>query len=722
MLMIAATTSGLLCCGSNNALGGAEAGRWQAPALPCTLAVSNVTPRSLPDYLDPFTHPSPSGSWSDFPVSSVVIDGEVWIIYKNGYREPVIRYKGTNILNAARQPDGKLNPTHPTYGTVVHPYMLGGMWYDPTEKKLYAPMHCEYAPPTQGEGIVLRQVHLATSTDRGLSWSYEGPLLTGDTSVAPFANAGSYWNGGDGDFYLYVDERGGYFYLFTTFYLWPKTDVNVPYFMRHRVARCRISDKMASGTWRRYYDGGWNEPGIGGRASYVDAHRVIYCRALQKYIGFNYGTGVAVCSDLGRQDWSPSFKLPGNCWGTPQNLELTPMAEDGVSTWEFERTLTLYTYLQGWKAGPAHVYRLEFAPGAMPNPEGYLGWGTGVETKKFFDPDWDGPATLDPLRPYGPPSYDLDDPIERRRVRRVNAGSPEIVYTGAWVPQAAPVASQVSANAGDRLSFTFHGTGIFWRAQQASDCGRADVFLDGTWQKTVDCFGKYTPYKVWFARTDLDPRVEHKLQIVVRGEKSAPAQGAAIKHISFECAGDSNQASDGFSSVNGKHDWQYLSRDGTTEAGMAFQGNRWASAQPVVVGPDYLQPAVGHDAIRRWVAPHAGTVRIEGAVSFVGAPAAGAWSASIGKGNATLWFRKSSTPGDAGAVHDLTVEVAAGDDISFQARLETAPPESLPAGLGRLANTGAVERGAAQPADTNGTSSRLGNRVQWDPVITYLMR
>src|ERR1035437_3762660 len=83
-----------------------------AADLPFTLTVTNVTPTTLRDYLDPHTHPSPSGQWSDFPVSSVMIDGELWIIYKNGYAGKVIRYKGSHIENAVRQPDGTMNPTH----------------------------------------------------------------------------------------------------------------------------------------------------------------------------------------------------------------------------------------------------------------------------------------------------------------------------------------------------------------------------------------------------------------------------------------------------------------------------------------------------------------------------------------------------------------------------------------------------------------------------------
>jgi hypothetical protein len=663
--------------------------------LPFTLTVAKVTPQFLPDYLDPFTHPSPSGQWSDFPISTVMIDGELWIIYKNGYSGKVIRYKGTQIENAVRQPDGTLNPSHPTHGTVVHPYLLGGMWFDPAEKKLCAPMHCEYPAPTSGDGIVLRQTHLATSTDKGLTWKYEGPLLTGDTTIPPFANSGSHWDGGDGDFYLYVDEPGGYFYIFTTFYMWPKTGVNAPYFMRHRAARCKISDKMASGKWQRFYNGGWTEPGIKGKSSYVEAHRVIYSSYLKKYIGFNYGSGLTFCDDLARQDWSPCLKIPGSCWGTQKNLEITPWDPEAASPWVCGRTLFIYTYLQGWNAGPANKYRLEFGPGETTDAAGYLGWGTGANAKKFWDPDWEGAATTDPLRPYGEPACDLSDPIESRRVRKVGYASPEMRYSDAWTKQDAPVPSMCAGSAGDSLSFAFRGTGIYWRALQGPDCGMADVFLDGQFQKTVDCHGSLTPHKFWFVKTGLDAAVLHTLKIVVRGEKHENSDGTLIKHISFEHAAESSQADDAFSSVMGKNGWRYLAWDGDARCNLEFDAakNVWQKTGGALIGPDYMTPG----AVRQWTAPRDGFIRVEGCVAVKAREAAGFkdqmlndLQASVLKGAATIWTARQSE-----CSHDLTVEVRAGDTISFTAQ----------------------KPGQAAEAGNPGLNEPF---VFWNPMLTYV--
>ncbi|MFZ4397199.1 MAG: hypothetical protein ACOYOU_16410 [Kiritimatiellia bacterium] len=118
----------------------------RATDAPITLEVTRVT-TNLPEYLDPLGKTEPCGVITDFPISPIMIEGEMWIIFKNGYRETVARYKGTNSETAVRQPDGRMVAT----AAVPCPYILGGVWYDATDKKLYALMHCEYKKYDQSE-------------------------------------------------------------------------------------------------------------------------------------------------------------------------------------------------------------------------------------------------------------------------------------------------------------------------------------------------------------------------------------------------------------------------------------------------------------------------------------------------------------------------------------------------------------------------------------------
>ncbi len=62
----------------------------------------------------------------------------------------------------------------------------------------------------------------------------------------------------------------------------------------------------------------------------------------------------------------------------------------------------------------------------------------------------------------------------------------------------------------------------------AKDGGKADVFIDGELQTTVNSyFGDCgLPYLIAFMKTGLEPTRVHTIKIVVRGEKDARSSGA----------------------------------------------------------------------------------------------------------------------------------------------------------------------------------------------------
>ena len=89
-----------------------------SPALPFSIKVTEEKIDKLPEYM---SDRNPVDM--DYPYCPVMIDGEFWVMYKNGYNAPVFRYKGTNIENAVRQADGKGD-------LPFRAYILGGVWYD----------------------------------------------------------------------------------------------------------------------------------------------------------------------------------------------------------------------------------------------------------------------------------------------------------------------------------------------------------------------------------------------------------------------------------------------------------------------------------------------------------------------------------------------------------------------------------------------------------------
>jgi len=86
------------------------------------------------------------------------------------------------------------------------------------------------------------------------------------------------------------------------------------------------------------------------------------------------------------------------------------------------------------------------------------------------------------------------------------------------------------------VQFEFSGGAIYWRAAAGSDCGKADVLIDGVLEKTVDCYFAECPlmYPFAFIKTGLDPEKTHTIQIVVRGDKNPGSSGTMIRHIAFE--------------------------------------------------------------------------------------------------------------------------------------------------------------------------------------------
>lgn len=145
---------------------------------------------------------------------------------------------------------------------------LAGVWVDPDTGDWYGLVHNEFTPQPFGDGIHFDAIDYAVSKDQGRSWTIKAHVITspysterGDT--AAFPNQSYYY--GDGDQRLYVDTASGYFYVY---YGSRAVDKNGGWqaFYSH-VARAPISAKMAPGSWQKWYDGHWSQPGVGGKES-----------------------------------------------------------------------------------------------------------------------------------------------------------------------------------------------------------------------------------------------------------------------------------------------------------------------------------------------------------------------------------------------------------------------------------------------------------------------
>ena len=686
----------------------------QDSALPFSCTVTERT-EYLPEYVSPpgpnlyNSSPGLKVGWGiDSPTGFVVIDGEAWVIFNSGSQYGttvrVARFKGTDFEHTERQPDGSI-----VVEKGISTHFCGGLWYDSTAGKLYAPIHCEYergiSPPA---GWTRKKTRLATSTDRGLTWRLEGDILTdcmpneGDW----LRFSGSYFEAGPADFDFYADDKGGYFYIFSCNSYAPKNGRMNNFLWFNEVARCAITDRMAPGKWHKFCRGTWSEPGLGGKSSKVSMGsygiygRVIYSRYLKKYLRMGVGLGVidkrftnlglgdgsiyvSSCDDLSRQEWTPAGKVLNR----PDNDKFGITLTDGSSRDPFvcDRSLHVYNY---WLYNiPSRALDVTFGPGTTP-AAGFPRYGS---------------YAYEPLPESG-------DPIVSRQTRIVGCGSPETVHGGpGWTVKNDPAYFQgramESGEPGAYVQFSFRGSGIYWRAVADTDGGKADVYIDGKLVETVDCYYRDAlPFQFAYIKTGLDPGVTHIFRAAVRSDRNPGSAGTVIRHMAFEYTAESYRASAGFSSLAGKNNWYYRQWDGGGFGDLRFVdfertivhdklsgrtdehrsfANYWGDDDSCRVGDDYQIPGE-HRAVRTWVSPHGGRIRIEGAVHADTGSEAGV-TAAIVHNDREAWSFQIVRPGTTGH-HDISIEVEKGDAIDFIA-----------------------ER----------TDRKHGEKVMWDPVITY---
>ncbi|MER7536675.1 RICIN domain-containing protein [Streptomyces sp. NPDC097704] len=145
---------------------------------------------------------------------------------------------------------------------------LTGMWVDPDTGDWYGLVHNEFTPQPFGDGIHYDGIDYAVSTDQGRTWTVKDHVITsrystrrGDDAAFPQQT----YHYGTGDPRLFVDTASGYFYAFYGSRIVNKGGGWAAF--HGHVARAPLSGKMAPGTWRKWYDGTWTEPGVGGRES-----------------------------------------------------------------------------------------------------------------------------------------------------------------------------------------------------------------------------------------------------------------------------------------------------------------------------------------------------------------------------------------------------------------------------------------------------------------------
>ncbi|NUR28199.1 MAG: RICIN domain-containing protein [Catenulispora sp.] len=147
---------------------------------------------------------------------------------------------------------------------------LVGVWVDPDTGDWYGLVHNEFTPQPFGDGLHYDSLDWAVSTNQGRVWTIKGHAITSPYSTkrgdsAAFPNQTYAY--GDGDPRLFADPASGYFYVYYGSRIVPKGGVGGSNGGLAHVARAPMSGKMATGTWSKFYDGSFSQPGVGGKES-----------------------------------------------------------------------------------------------------------------------------------------------------------------------------------------------------------------------------------------------------------------------------------------------------------------------------------------------------------------------------------------------------------------------------------------------------------------------
>ena len=114
--------------------------------------------------------------------------------------------------------------------------------------------------------------------------------------------------------------------------------------------------------------------------------------------------------------------------------------------------------------------------------------------------------------------------------KKMNLSSEGIVKKGTWTNYKNE-RTIFSGTAGDEISLTFEGTGISISGNWVRDGGKADIFLDGCFKKTIDCYFNYANQEHQnmnlFHLINL-PIGKHSLRLVVKGEKRPESSGTNV--------------------------------------------------------------------------------------------------------------------------------------------------------------------------------------------------
>lgn len=157
----------------------------------------------------------------------------------------------------------------PLIDSAAHqPMWIESIWRDPEDGTVYAWYHNEPGGYCPGKGLTVPRIGALVSRDGGDTFEDLGIVLS--SGDAPNCNSqNGFFAGGHGDFSVILDPAGEYFYFLFDNYGGAASTQGVT------MARLAFEDRANPvGNLHKYYQGSWEQPGIGGRVTPVIPVRV----------------------------------------------------------------------------------------------------------------------------------------------------------------------------------------------------------------------------------------------------------------------------------------------------------------------------------------------------------------------------------------------------------------------------------------------------------------
>lgn len=221
------------------------------------------------------------------------------------------------------------------------PTWMESVWPDPVSGAIFGWYHREHFGLCPGSNLSVPEIGAAMSFDGGMSWLDMGAVITQGDPIDCSAQNG-YFAGGTGDVNVMIDRENQYFYFFFGVYGGPLEGQGVG------VARMPFANRYGpAGSVKKWYNGAWSEPGIGGRITPIFPAKVAWQDAntdafwgpsihwntyLGEYVmllnrsccvpGFpQKGVYISFSPDLSNPaSWSKPDKILTNVWWYPQVL------------------------------------------------------------------------------------------------------------------------------------------------------------------------------------------------------------------------------------------------------------------------------------------------------------------------------------------------------------------------------------------------------------------